>query len=562
MFSQLQVQAGSSCNPDSIKVCLQLANQRCQEILVAQSRQDINAVRDLIQALDSAVIDFQMACRHYLTAAPISLEESAAFQEWSNVNEQCLRSFHAESSAWMHQRSGLMSLERLECPRFGESAASETSSRKTEHTVRSTTSSAKIRLAERRSQLASKQKQNAELIENEKLRLQRKMAEEMEDIRRQRQREDEDRQIRQQRENAELLDKMEQHRIQEESEKAVIESIECEIARIDADENVCEEENFPSTPFPFSSECQQKKDAKEMPKNARFLQPLKQTLSARAIPFAPLLAPSNISAGSPTIIPQSTSANVSELPTAIIHQNMSANASKVLSEVKYPNLPDTSLSVKDPINSATKQMHAINLNADSKVPNSFPLLNNNMPFLKVKSAMPSASVAGVVNSNMPVTNNNPIITNSAPNLTPSANSVNAPANPVCYYVKDQLPPSELIKFSGDPTKFQAFLLSFDSRILKQGASYEDSYNYLLQYTTGEARELVESCGGPNLTDSYNSAMETLKREYGNSLVVAQTYLKDLEAWPKVPYEDAKALKKFSWHLTKCRNLMKQMSDLD
>ena len=57
-------------------------------------------------------------------------------------------------------------------------------------------------------------------------------------------------------------------------------------------------------------------------------------------------------------------------------------------------------------------------------------------------------------------------------------------------------------------------------------------------------------------------MALLKKEYGDEIKISQTYLRELEDWPRVPYENGAALKDFKLHLEKCFNLMETMHHMN
>ena len=130
-----------------------------------------------------------------------------------------------------------------------------------------------------------------------------------------------------------------------------------------------------------------------------------------------------------------------------------------------------------------------------------------------------------------------------------------------FWARMQLPPKEITKFAGDPLKLNPFLLSFKNRVIELGATENELYDYLLQYTTGDAQELVETCASNDLAASYHREVDELNKHYGGDYRVCQSYLQKLEQWPSIPKQNKEELEKFSLFLKRCCNLMETMDEM-
>ena len=82
------------------------------------------------------------------------------------------------------------------------------------------------------------------------------------------------------------------------------------------------------------------------------------------------------------------------------------------------------------------------------------------------------------------------------------------------------PVFEMDKFSGDPLKYISFMRQFRTNVLP----YCDKMMLLTQYTTGEANQIVSSVAHPRDNSAFKAAMESLDSRYGDSEVIAATYV--------------------------------------
>ena len=86
--------------------------------------------------------------------------------------------------------------------------------------------------------------------------------------------------------------------------------------------------------------------------------------------------------------------------------------------------------------------------------------------------------------------------------------------------------------------------------------------YLVQYTTGEVKELVKSCFAMKEDEGYRKARSLLKMRYGQGYWIATAYVDKLTKGPAIKTEDGDALKRFSIALTGCKNTLKEIGYLN
>ena len=126
-----------------------------------------------------------------------------------------------------------------------------------------------------------------------------------------------------------------------------------------------------------------------------------------------------------------------------------------------------------------------------------------------------------------------------------------------------LPSGEPPIFDGsDLDGYVQFRLSFTHLVEENCSSYAQLYNYLLNYTKGTARNIVNSCFQSNMGEAYKSSLGQLDLKYGNKYLLARQYIDKLHSWPSVKGEDKDALEELSLFLTRIRNMMLRGSEWD
>ncbi|CAB3981354.1 PREDICTED: uncharacterized protein LOC107342904, partial [Paramuricea clavata] len=124
-----------------------------------------------------------------------------------------------------------------------------------------------------------------------------------------------------------------------------------------------------------------------------------------------------------------------------------------------------------------------------------------------------------------------------------------------------LPQPEIPTFDGDPIEFQNFIRAFETLIELKTDSDSARLYYLVQYTAGDARELMKSCLSMNGPDGYVEARKALKQKYGQKYKIASAYVDRVTNGPSIKSEDANSLQKFSILLTSCKNALKDIGYL-
>ena len=125
-----------------------------------------------------------------------------------------------------------------------------------------------------------------------------------------------------------------------------------------------------------------------------------------------------------------------------------------------------------------------------------------------------------------------------------------------------LPHAEVQTFDGDPVNYCNFIRSFKNLIEAKTKSSSTRLYYLLQYTSGDVQELMQSCLSMRPDEGYQEARRLLKERYGQGYKIASAYITRVTNGPPIKNEDGHALQKFSVLLTSCKNTLKEIGYLN
>ena len=101
----------------------------------------------------------------------------------------------------------------------------------------------------------------------------------------------------------------------------------------------------------------------------------------------------------------------------------------------------------------------------------------------------------------------------------------------------------MYRFSGDASHWPEFIECFYTRVHCK-SSFDDNIRmtYLLSVLDGEAKKAIEAVGTCGLF--YASALKTLKREFGKTLLVSYLRLKSIFNKPQIKANDRSVLGEF------------------
>ena len=150
----------------------------------------------------------------------------------------------------------------------------------------------------------------------------------------------------------------------------------------------------------------------------------------------------------------------------------------------------------------------------------------------------------------------------------SSNSVksdhsSSSAEDIMHSVARQLkkPHVEVGKFSGDPLKYKQFVRQFEARIVANTDDDDERLTYLDHYTTGEPNKIVCSLSYLDSSVAYSAIWHELNERYGDSDVIATTFINKALKWPFIHPNDVKALDEYSIFLCECQHAVSSLDSL-
>ena len=118
------------------------------------------------------------------------------------------------------------------------------------------------------------------------------------------------------------------------------------------------------------------------------------------------------------------------------------------------------------------------------------------------------------------------------------------------------PKVEIDVFSGDPLEYMYFISNFKDMVESVVTDQRGRLNRLIQYTSGEPKDLIRHCIHNSSTHCYDDALALLNQEFGNPLRIACAYIEKLKNWPTIKYGDGAAYKALYRFLLQCQSYQK------
>ena len=129
--------------------------------------------------------------------------------------------------------------------------------------------------------------------------------------------------------------------------------------------------------------------------------------------------------------------------------------------------------------------------------------------------------------------------------------------------ENRLPKREPSKFSGANIEdYVPFEMEFKSMIESSCSDKSMLYSYLVNYTEGEAGEIVRSCFSSDQGVAYDSAREALSKRYGDSYLLAHQFIAKLKAWPVIKKDSPEDLRRFSVFLARIGNMCQRSTHFE
>ena len=114
------------------------------------------------------------------------------------------------------------------------------------------------------------------------------------------------------------------------------------------------------------------------------------------------------------------------------------------------------------------------------------------------------------------------------------------------------------KRGGNPLDYARFMRQFKSKVIANCTDPEEKLNFLEQYTTHEAHDIVTGYSYLDPEKGYEKAFKELKYRYGNQDVIVHAFIEKALSWPQIKPDNPKELDRFSIFLRECENAVNSL----
>ena len=116
----------------------------------------------------------------------------------------------------------------------------------------------------------------------------------------------------------------------------------------------------------------------------------------------------------------------------------------------------------------------------------------------------------------------------------------------------KLPAAEVQVFDGDPSAYQRFISSFKFVVESNTTDLSARLNLLIQYTSGNARKVIENCVLLPPNEGYSTAQGLLRQNFGNPSDIARKIIDSLIHGKPIPPNSSESLLEYSRQLESAR----------
>ena len=120
--------------------------------------------------------------------------------------------------------------------------------------------------------------------------------------------------------------------------------------------------------------------------------------------------------------------------------------------------------------------------------------------------------------------------------------------------KPSAPQVDLEPFDGNTLEYTYFMLMFRESVEKKVEDPKGRLTRLIQYTKGEAKDLIKNFINDRPEYGYNNAMAVLRRQYGNPHTLLSSYRREVRQMIPLKAGDATAFRKLFNFLIKCQTI--------
>ncbi|XP_055520958.1 uncharacterized protein LOC129715113 [Leucoraja erinacea] len=125
-----------------------------------------------------------------------------------------------------------------------------------------------------------------------------------------------------------------------------------------------------------------------------------------------------------------------------------------------------------------------------------------------------------------------------------------------------LPPVEIPTYAGDPLEYETFVRALEEVLEKKVKGEKERLRFLVKYTQGKVKGLVESCQIEPDNQGYKKARRLLKERFGDEQRIVNAYIEKAHDWKEIKPEDVDKLSEYAIFLRRCCSSMKNLGYME
>ena len=125
-----------------------------------------------------------------------------------------------------------------------------------------------------------------------------------------------------------------------------------------------------------------------------------------------------------------------------------------------------------------------------------------------------------------------------------------------------LPKSTLMTFDGNVLQFPLFMHSFDNTVGRAHVDAGVKLNRLLQYCSGKAKRVIESCALLDPAVGYQCAQDLLMQRFGNDYQISEAWVKKVTQGAQIKPNQPGALEDFVDEIRSCVDTLKALGKIN
>jgi hypothetical protein len=97
----------------------------------------------------------------------------------------------------------------------------------------------------------------------------------------------------------------------------------------------------------------------------------------------------------------------------------------------------------------------------------------------------------------------------------------------------ELPKREFLYFDGNPVNYTRFMRNFELNVENRVQEKSVKLSFLIQYTSGTAREAMENCVILPADEGYAKAKEILRKNFGQKHIIIRAFIERVTKRPQI-----------------------------